>query len=114
MTLDELRELARMVGFSGYAVDVAAAVAMAESGGDPHAQGDPHGPSGPTPNGSSKSFGLWQVYTIAHPEYEAARLLEAEYNARAAYVISSGGTNWQPWTKYKTGAYRQYMPAGSA
>jgi hypothetical protein len=110
LSFDDLRELARRVGFTGSAVDVAAAIAMAESGGDPHAQGDPHGPSGALPNGISSSFGLWQVHAPAHPVYLPARLLEPEYNARAAYEISAGGVSWLPWSTYNSGAYRQYLP----
>ncbi len=98
MSLAELRLLALGVGFPD--PDVAAAVAMAESGGRPAAVGD---------NGTS--FGLWQVHTPAHPEFNATMLLDPQYNARAALAISAGGTTWQPWTTYRTGAYRQYLPA---
>jgi hypothetical protein len=112
MTLEQLRELAAKVGFPN--VDIAAAVAMAESGGDPLAQGDPKGPSAAAPNGVSSSFGLWQVHAPAHPEYDMTELLDAESNARAALAISQGGTDWSPWTTYKSGAYARYMPEGTA
>ncbi len=114
MTVDELRALAREVGFAGISADIAAAVAMAESGGDPFAQGDPHGTPGPTPNGTSTSFGLWQVHAPVHPQYDAAQLLtNVRYCARAAFEISSGGTNWQPWTTFRDGSYRKFMPGGA-
>jgi hypothetical protein len=91
----------------------AAAVAMAESGGDPWAQGDPHGPSAPSPNGTSTSFGLWQVNHPAHPEFDPQRLLETDYNARAAFVISNGGTRWTPWSTFTTTdparSYKRFM-----
>lgn len=101
LTVEQLRTLATSVGFTGEAVDVAAAVAMAESGGDPAAIGD-----------SGTSFGLWQVNLPSHPQYKGAELLDATTNARAAFAISSGGANWQPWTTYRNGAYKRFMPVG--
>ena len=95
-TLDELRTLSASVGFPD--VNVAAAVAMAESGGNPFAVGD-----------EGTSFGLWQVHTPAHPEFDASRLLNADYNAHAELLISSSGTDWKPWTTYRTGAYKMYL-----
>jgi hypothetical protein len=107
-TLDQLRALAASVGFPD--PSLAAAVAMAESGGNSCAQGDPntgvHSCSGP--NGTSQSFGLWQVHTPANPQFDPASLLDATYNARAALAISRSGTYWTPWTTYNTGAYRQW------
>ena len=98
MNLAELTQLAYDHGFPDPAL--AAAVAMAESGGDPHAQGDPRGPFDATPNGTSTSFGLWQVHTPAHPEYDPRSLLDPDYNADAAFKISSGGTVWKWWSTY--------------
>ena len=99
MSRDALTALARRIGFPDPAL--AAAVAMAESGGDP-------GAIGPEKIGSP-SYGLWQIHASAHPQYEPARLLDPEYNARAALAVSAGGTNWQPWTTYRTGAYTRYL-----
>jgi hypothetical protein len=109
LTLEQLRELARSAGFPDGAVDVAVAVAMAESRGDPHAVGD-----------GGTSFGLWQVHTPSHPEFDASRLLDPQYNAHAAFLISRGGTDWHLWSTHNPGphgeapAYLQYMPGGSA
>jgi hypothetical protein len=103
LNLAALRQLAFDAGFNGDHADVAAAVAMAESGGNPQAVGD---------NGTS--FGLWQVHTPSHPEFDASRLLEPDYAAHAAYLISKGGADWSPWTTYRTGAYRRFMPGGGA
>ena len=80
---------------------------MAESGGNPDAVGDV---------ALGGSIGLWQIYTVAHPEYDAQRLTDPPYNAQAAYAISSSGTNWTPWSTYNSGAYEKYYtgPAGFA
>lgn len=95
--------------------DTAAAVAMAESGGNPNARGDV------TIGGS---LGLWQVYLSAHQEYAVApdpdgtlgtnALYDPDTNADAAFKISSGGTVWTPWSTYNSGAYKQYLTGQSA
>jgi len=100
MTLDELRALAAQVGFAD--PDLAAAVAMAESGGFAGAIGD-----------NGQSIGLWQIHMPSHPSYDKQKLFDPSYNASAAKDISQAGTTWQPWTTYRTGAYRRYMPAAT-
>lgn len=115
LSLTQLRDLAARVGFPDPAL--AAAVAKVESGGNTCAQGDPntgvHACGGP--NGVSTSFGLWQIHTTAHPQYDPTRLLQDPvYNAQAAYAISGGGTNWAGpwWTTMHSGAWRRwYQPA---
>jgi hypothetical protein len=96
LSLADLRSLAASVGFPD--PELAAAVAMAESGGNPFAVGD-----------AGTSFGLWQVHTPSHPEFDSSQLLVASYNAHAALLISKSGTDWSPWTTFRTGAYKQFM-----
>jgi cell wall-associated NlpC family hydrolase len=36
-------------------------------------------------------------------------LFDPRINARVAYQMSNGGTNWQPWTTYTRGAYLKYL-----
>lgn len=97
LTLAQLRALAVLAGFSD--PDVAAAVAMAESRGNPAAQ-----------NVTSReaSYGLWQINVRAHPQYDAARLLDPTYNAQAAFAIRQA-SGWAPWSTYTHGDYLQYM-----
>jgi Lysozyme like domain len=71
-TLAQLQALAVSVGFPDPAL--AAAVAMAESGGDPCANGDPHNSSSCSNDYSSTSFGLWQIHVTAHPQYNSSQL----------------------------------------
>jgi len=106
MSLDELRELARAVGFPD--VDTAAAVAMAESKGDPFATNIVDQPT--AGHLRERSFGLWQVNTLAHPEFDETQLLGAQYNAHAALMLSQSGTDWHQWSTFTDGTYRQYMP----
>jgi hypothetical protein len=97
LTLDQIRAVAAQVGFPDPAL--AAAVAMAESGGYTNAVGDVD---------LGKSIGLWQINLPSHPQYDPQALLDPTYNARAALAISSGGTDWSPWTTFRSGAYKTY------
>lgn len=119
LTFDELRALAEAVGFVGAAAEIAAAIALAESGGNCHAKNIVSAEQaaawnaahpGETRHGPERSFGLWQINTLAHPHFDEARLLDGQYNAHAAFQVSSGGTNFKPWSTYNTGRYRKYMP----
>lgn len=72
----------------------AAAVALAESGGNPDAQNlsDPAG----------GSFGPWQINGVHAPGGEASAAWIASIenpltNAEEAVTVSGNGTNWRPW-----------------
>lgn len=94
------------------AVATATAIALAESGGRTDAVGDltlvtaTWGPS----------VGLWQIRSVVTErgrrtsrDYDA--LFDPAHNARAMVEISSGGTNWTPWSVYKSGVYSKYAQA---
>jgi murein DD-endopeptidase MepM/ murein hydrolase activator NlpD len=101
VTPQEITALAQAAG-SGGDVSTAVAVALAESGGNPAAVGV---------NGDgSRDRGLWQINSRWHPEVSDACAFDPSCNARAAYVISNGWTDFGPWTTYSSGAYRQYLP----
>jgi hypothetical protein len=102
-TIAQLQQLAQSVGFTGNAVSIAAAIAMAESGGNPNAYGDAQ---------SGGSIGLWQINLPSHPTWTAQQLYNPTTNAQAAFSISAKGTNWAPWTTYNTGAYKKYYQPG--
>lgn len=103
MNLAQLQALAASTGFPDPAL--AAAVAMAESGGNPSAIGDLT---------LGRSVGLWQINLAAHPNYDEASLLDPQTNADAAYTISNAGQNWKPWSTFNSGAYLQYYAPSSS
>ena len=108
LTVDQLYSLAASVGFPD--PETAAAIAMAESRGNPAAS---NVVTDPLPgNGPERAFGLWQINTLAHPNYDETSLLDPTYNAKAAFDISQGGTNFNPWSTYIHGDYEQYMGSG--
>lgn len=99
LSIAQLRELARAVEMAE--PDVGAAIAMAESGGNVRAIGD-HG----------NSIGLWQIHMPSCPKQWRNRdmLQTAGFNAQAAASMSNGGTNWDPWTTFRNGSYRKFLP----
>lgn len=68
---------------------MAAEIAKAESGGNPAAVS-------PTDD-----FGLWQI----NGSHGSLATLSPLGNARAAVAISGGGSNWEAWTTFTSGAY---------
>lgn len=102
LTLAKLRELARAAGFPDPIL--AAAVAMAESGGNARAMGDLGlGGFGFT------SFGLWQIHTPAHPQFRTVDLFDPLTNAKAALAISQNGAKWTDWSTFNHGDHLKYM-----
>jgi hypothetical protein len=92
----QLADLAYNAGFQKDEVELTRAVAAAlgESGGNERALGD-----------GGKSYGLWQIYIPAHPEYakNPEQLYDPKTNADAAYKIYvAAGRNFGPfhaWSK---------------
>src|SRR5271166_3460400 len=96
----QLYNLAKGAGFKGDAARTMTAVSMAESGGNPKAinWGDPEG-----------SYGLTQINQGAHGA-QARKALDPTDAMKEAYALYAKRGNFDDWSTYKTGAYRQYMP----
>ena len=103
-------QAARSAGLSGTRLVTATAIAGAESGYRPGATGVNKDARGRV---TSIDRGAWQINSV-HKQYDARRLFELGYNARAMAAISKGGANWSPWVTYKTGAYKTYMTGARA
>lgn len=84
-TYSQLQDLWKSVGGSAIAAPFAAAVAMAESGGNSNSFNS-------NGNGSTDR-GLWQINSV----HGSLSTFDPIANARAAVQISSNGTNWRPW-----------------
>ena len=104
LSFDQLSTLAANAGFSGDDIVTAAAIALAESSGNPVAVGDLN----VTPGGS---IGLWQINLKAHPQYNSQQLLDPQTNANAAYAIFTAAGGFTPWSTYNGGQYLAYMPS---
>ncbi|WP_198348118.1 transglycosylase SLT domain-containing protein [Plantactinospora sp. KBS50] len=110
--IDLCAQVAYAAGFRGNPLVTAVAVAMAESSCNPSAVGS-NGPTSGCPYGSLDR-GLWQINNCYHPTVTDTCAYDAQCNANAAYSISSGGSNWQPWSTYNNGAYASYLSAAQA
>jgi hypothetical protein len=63
------------------------------------------------------SVGWFQVRSLREPEKwgtvdqlrVAEQLRDPILNAKAAFAISKGGTDWTPWSVYNHGTYEQYL-----
>lgn len=89
-------------GGSPARANMAAAIAMAESGGNPDAKN--------VNTDGSIDRGLWQINSI----HGALSTYSPTGNAHAAVRISSGGSNWAPWVTYKTGAYKRFLAGATS
>jgi Lysozyme like domain len=119
-TLDhtQLEEAWVLAGGPQQYADTAAAIAQAESSGDPtkiNNTARPNRPGYHAPSSGAQpeySVGLWQINLEAHPGYTEAQMLDPVANAEAAVAISSAGSSFAAWTTYTNGVYRSYL-AGS-
>ena len=111
----DLEALWTFAGGSQATADEAAAIAQAESGGDPSAILNTAYPGKPGyhPPGAGAlpeySVGLWQVNLVAHPQYTVAQMLTPRLNAQAAVAISNGGRSFSAWSTYTSGAYKDFL-----
>jgi Lysozyme like domain len=103
LTISQILSLAQLAGFSGDDLTTAVAVALAESGGNPQAYNPERAAGAAEGHGS---FGLWQIYLTAHPEYRNANLFDPQTNANAAFAVySAAGRSFRPWSTFISGAY---------
>lgn len=109
MTQADIVVLAEKHGLSGPNARIAAAIAMAESGGNPNA----HNAKPP-----DDSYGLWQINMIGGlgPARRKQlglssndQLYDPDTNAEAMKLISQDGGNFNPWSTYTNGAYRPWL-----
>lgn len=111
----QIAQYAYSAGFRGSSLVTAIAVALAESSGKVNALGD----QTLTDSKWGYSIGLWQVRSL-RGQYgtgavrDATKLRNPAFNAASAFRISSGGSNFSPWTAYTSGAYKKYLSAAQA
>lgn len=94
---DQLKELWIKAGGRKEVAGLAAAIALAESGGDPNAQ---HRNSD-----GSIDRGLWQINSV----HGAQSTTDVTANVKAAISISNNGKTFRPWTTYQSGAYTKFL-----
>ena len=102
-SFNQLEALWTAAGGSKASAPTAAAVALAESAGNPSIQNQQ----------GANVWGLWQINLSAHPQYSLASVLNPLGNAKAAVAISNNGANWKPWQTYTNGAYKTFLSAAT-
>lgn len=106
----QLAALAMKAGCPASAAPIAAAIAAAESGGNPGAQGD----IALMDSTWDWSAGLWQIRGLRAERgtgglRDSLANADPMKNALAMVTISSGCTNWTPWSTFMSGAYLPYL-----
>ena len=102
LTYDQLKQLWIDAGGDPAAADIAAAIAMGESSGNPKAF------NGVDPAGGSR--GLWQINGV----WGELSSFDPSVNVRAAIQISANGKNWRPWGAFTNGSYLKYLKTAEA
>lgn len=110
----QIGDYAYGAGFRGESLKIAIAVAMAESGGAIGAVGD----IGLQDAKWGPSIGLWQIRSLKEQkgtgrERDELKLYDPTFNAQSAWKISGGGRNWQRWSTFTNGDYKQYLGVGA-
>lgn len=103
LNVPQMRELAAKAGFTGVDLDVAAAIAMAESSGRYWVEN------------SIPCVGLWQInfrfWNFHQPTWTKEWLKVPANNAQAAfYVYSQANKTFRDWTTFTSGSYKRFMP----
>jgi hypothetical protein len=98
---------AAAAGFTGPDLDVAVAVAGAESGWQPTV-------THRNRNGTT-DHGMWQINSVHADVLASGNWRDPYANARMARTVwQRAGGSWTPWTTYRSGAYRGYLPSAAA
>ena len=100
--VDKLKRILRGAGFEGYSLRMAQAIIFLESNRRIYAHN-------PNANTGDNSYGLFQINMFRGLEAQRLEqyglpnneaLFNPLVNARVAWNISEGGTNWSAWTTY--------------
>lgn len=101
-TYAQLKALWNNNGGNPAAADMAAAIALAESGGNADAKNV-------NTNGSIDR-GLWQINSV----HGSKSTFDPIANVKSAISISNNGKNWSPWVTYVTGAFKKFLSPTTA
>lgn len=95
-----LRQIASAAGLAYTELNIAAAIAMAESSGRPNAVS------------LTGDYGLWQINLRSWPQFSKEELLTVAGNARAMMVVARSARSWDHWVTFKNGKYKDYLSDG--
>lgn len=105
-TVGDARAAAERAGFTPAQSVVAAAIAMAESGGESAAVG-------PTNSNGTRDYGAWQINSVHASILASGDWRNLDDNARMAKrVFDMQG--FKAWTVFNTGGYRSHLSAAES
>ena len=105
LTAGQIKGHASAVKIPKGQLNIATAIALGESSGNRFAR---------ALTSEEDSRGLWQINTFAHPWSKRMDLYNARTNAQAMKRVSGTGTNWNPWSVYTSGAYKNFLAQAGA
>jgi hypothetical protein len=101
LTIAEIEAEWILQGGNPQAAPMAAAIAMAETGGTGNTEARNPGGTG---------LGLYQI----NPQAHSGVTTDLAGNTKQAIQISKNGTDWSAWQTFTNGAYQHYLPAANA
>lgn len=105
LSASEIKGYAYNAGFRGNDLNIAVAIAFAESEGKTDAVN--HNKNGST------DFGVWQINTV-HPELlQSGSWSDPAANARMAYTLYKARRGFKDWASYNSGSYLAYLGKAS-
>jgi hypothetical protein len=108
----QLEQLWINAGGPAAAAPVGAAIALAESAGNPLAA-YPGTTVAAGQGSTADATGLWQILGLPAGNFTAAELTDPVWNARMAVAkYQQAGNSFSPWATYTSGAYEQFLQSG--
>lgn len=106
LSASQIAGYASKAGVTGQNVQIATAIALAESGGDTDKVS-------PQNRNGTYDFGTWQINGVHKDLLASHNWRDPADNAAMMFIISNGGTNWKPWASYTSGAYLTHYAAAN-
>lgn len=99
----QIRQLCAVAGFPADVTEVAAAIALAESGGNTDAVNN---------RVATRAVGLWQIeIRQAHKDVTEEQARDARFSTSYALHLWQGrGRQFTDWTAYNNGSYKRFLP----
>jgi hypothetical protein len=106
LSAQQIAGYALAAGFPPAEIPTATAIALGESGGETTA-------TNRNSNGTY-DYGLWQINTVHGPLLSQGDRFNPADNAKMALTVwQRAGNKWTPWSVYKSGIYRTFLPTAT-
>ncbi len=103
----DIAAAARAAGFTGIDLVTAVAISLAEN-----QRSDPTATN--RNSDGSTDFGLWQINSVHGPLLRKGNWQNPVDNARMAKAVFDNAGGFTPWSVYKSGKYRMFVPRATS